>query len=264
MTLVIAVGCSDGVILAADSAMTDSEIGSQQMAEKISQIRNLPMLMGFSGSVGLLQKVEEDLQTFQQKTTPKRIRQHVKELVLPELALSTKWHAPYPQQGFHQPPVCILLLAGVLNGEPWILEIERDGSDQMFGPKMGSFAAIGSGKNWAQAIMRPHLMTERTLEQGKVFAYRVLEDSINLGSELAKPIHMLTVSADGTVATVDQDEQDQTLAPTCELWRSLERDAVGKLFAPQMAKEPTPEIPDPEASSGASQPSPPLEPPTAS
>lgn len=246
MTLVVAIGCTDGVVLAGDSAMTDTDSDTKQPANKIKQIGNLPVLFGFSGHVGLLQKVEERLMTFQPKTTLKRTRQELKQLVLPELAESTKWHAPYPQQGFHQPPACILLIAGVLDGQPWILELERDGSDQMFGPDMGSFAAIGSGKPWAQAIMRPHLMTERTLEQGKVFAYRVVEDSIALAaSGLAKPIHMRTVAADGAVATVTQDEQEQSLSPTCEVWRTLESDTVGKLFAPS-SNGPHPEIPEPE------------------
>jgi 20S proteasome alpha/beta subunit len=253
MTLVVALGCTDGVILAADSAMTDEQ--TKQTAEKIKQLGNLPILYGSSGDVGLLQKVEEELAKYQPKSTPKRIRQELKKLVLPDLAESARLHVAYPQYPFNRPPDCVLLIVGMHEGKPWILELEKDGRDTMYGDTFGNFAAIGSGKPLAQAIMRPHLMTSRNLEQGKVFAYRVVEDAINLSaSGLATPIHMKTIAADGTVAVVSQDEQDQSLGPTCEIWRENERDAVGKLFA-GTAETPATEIPEPEPTSESSGPS---------
>ena len=153
---------------------------------------------------------------------------------------------PYPQQGFHQPPVAILLFAGVHERSPWILEIEKDGRDTLYGGDLGNFCAIGSGKPWAQAVFRPHLGTGRDLQLGKVFACRVLEDSIDLAASfLARPIHIHTVSLNGDVQHVNEVELRQ-LSDTCELWREGERAALGKLLSPPQPSQAEPEIPKPE------------------
>lgn len=98
----------------------------------------------------------------------------------------------------------------------------------------------------AQAIFRTHRGTERDLRLGKVFAYRVVEDAIDLSAAyLARPIHVYTVSLDGTVAELGEDEM-RGLELTCQTWRQLERDAVGGLLAPQASREQAPDVPLPE------------------
>lgn len=246
MTLVVAIKCKDGVVIASDSAASDSETGIKQPMEKIKQLGNHPILYGASADVGLLQKLNEELQTFTPKSNFKNILKEIKKLVVPELKESAMLHVPYPQQGFYQPPVAVLLFAGVTDGEAWILEIERDGRDTRYGEDLGDFAAIGSGKPWAQAVFRPHLFTERDLKLGKIFAYRVVEDSIELASGgLAKPINMFTISIEGKVEQISRDELEG-LVDTCEVWRDQERKAVGELLAPKIMPEETPEIPKPD------------------
>ncbi len=246
MTLVIAIGCTDGVVIAADSASSDPQSGTKQLFEKIKRIRDLSILYGGSGDVGLLQKIEDNLATYSQKNRLKRIRQEIKRLIIPELKESRDLHVPYPQSGFHEPPQAILLFAGIYEKKPWILEIEKDGRDTIYGQELGNFAAIGSGKPWAQAVFRPHLRTERDLGLGKIFAYRVVEDSINLAAAyLAEPIHMYTISSDGTVKKIEKEEL-HSIADTCELWRNGERETVGKLLAGKREEESKPEIPTPE------------------
>ena len=143
------------------------------------------------------------------------------------------------------PPPAILLFAGVFKGFPWILEIEKDGRDTMYDANLGNFAAIGSGKPWAQAIFRPHLTTERDLNLGKIFTRRVLEDAIDLAAGgLARPIHIHTITLDGTVAQVE-DPEKTGLREACDIWRSLEREAVGKLLARNQVEDVTPDIPVP-------------------
>lgn len=233
MTLIVAISCKDGVVIACDSASSDVEIGIKQPCDKIKRIGTLPILFGGSGDVGLLQKFDECLTPLSLKPTLKKTRQDIKALVIPELKQSAELHVPYPQQGFHQPPIAVLLFTGIHNRKPWILEIERDGRDTLYDEALGDFAAIGSGKPWAQAVFRPHLMTPRDLNLGKIFAFRVLEDSINLAAAfLSKPIFMYTITLDGIVTKVDDDELKR-LGLTCETWRELEREAVGSLLAPK-------------------------------
>lgn len=246
MTLIVAVGCSDGVVIGADSASSDSEAGTKQEVEKVKTISNLAILYGGSGDGGLHQKIDEALADLKPHSSIKRIRQEIRKLVAPELEESRKYHVPYPAQGFNVPPASILLFAGVLNSQPWIVEIEKDGRDTSYTKEMGWFAAIGSGKPAAQAVFRPHLYTERDLNLGRVFAYRVLEDSIALAAAyLSKPIHLYTIALDGKISKMTADEE-KDLARTCQLWRSLEREAVGKLLAPKAEVESEPQIPTPQ------------------
>lgn len=60
MTLIVAFGCSDGVVLSADSASSEQDVGTkQEVSEKIRRVGNLPIVYGGSGDVGLLQKIDE-------------------------------------------------------------------------------------------------------------------------------------------------------------------------------------------------------------
>lgn len=98
----------------------------------------------------------------------------------------------------------------------------------------------------AQALFRPHLRTERDLRAGKIFAYRILEDAINLSSGgLAKPIHVQSISLDGTIDEASNSELE-TIETTCEGWRELERGTVGSVLA-GYSEEGSAEIPKPES-----------------
>ncbi|MBM4033650.1 MAG: hypothetical protein FJ291_17970 [Planctomycetes bacterium] len=245
MTLVVAISCTDGVVMASDSASTDVGGGTKQFYEKVKRLGDQPVLYGGAGDVGLLQQIEESLKQFAAKTSLKRIRQELKKLVAPELAASRQFHVPFPRQPFHEPPDAVLLFAGVTNKEPWIVEIEKDNRDTAYGDDMGNFAAIGSGKPLAQAIFRPHLRTRRDLKLGKLFAYRVVDDAISLAAMgLAKPIHIWTVDLQGNIAKCDLSEMEG-LSSTCQTWLTLEAEAVGQVLKPEGREPTTVEVPTP-------------------
>jgi 20S proteasome alpha/beta subunit len=245
LTLVLAIGCTDGVVMAADSASSDTETGTKQPTDKIRRVGDHLILYGGSGDVGLLQKIDNNLATLHQWSDLKGMCREIKNLIVPEQREAVQSHVNYPQMPFNLPPTAILLFAGVHNDQPWILEIERNGGDTIYGEKLGNFAAIGSGKPWAQALFRPHLYRERDLELGKIFAYRILDDAINLAAGgLAKPIRIYTISLDHIVREVEGGELVK-IAETCETWRELEREAVGALVAGEMPEESAPPIPEP-------------------
>jgi hypothetical protein len=153
------------------------------------------MLYGASGDTGLQQKIDDSLATLDPKPRLKNTHREFKRIIVTEQKDAAELHVPYPAIGFNTPPIVVFLFVGVHDGKPWILEIEKDGRDTLYDERLGNFAAIGSGKPWAEAIFRPHLRTERDIELGKVFAYRILDDSINLAAAyLATPIHIFTIS----------------------------------------------------------------------
>lgn len=255
MTLILAIGCDDGVVLASDSSGSDAESGIQQLHPKVKQLENQPILYAGSGDVGLLQKIDENLSGFSPRNNLKNTRKEIKKCVLPELQESVRGHVRYPQPPFHQPPIAILLFVGVLENKYWIIEIERDGRDTYYGKEFGFFCAIGSGKPLAQALFIPYLHTKRNLQLGKIFAFRVLDDAISLSAGgLDRPIHIYTIDLNGKIENLNENELRE-LSDSCQLWRELEWETVGKLLtrihgdssAPEEKEEPEAEIPKPDS-----------------
>jgi len=146
MTLVIAIRCTNGVVIGADSASSDSETGTRQPVEKLTKVGDHPIVYGGSGDAGLLQKIDDNLAALSQWSDLNGMCRHIQSLVVPQLRNATENFVAYPQVPFNMPPTAILLFGGVLDGEPWILEIERNGGDTFYDDRLGNFAAIGSGK----------------------------------------------------------------------------------------------------------------------
>jgi proteasome beta subunit len=247
MTLIVAIGCTDGIVMGADSASTDLGSGTKQPSIKIVRVGNLPILCGGSGDVGLLQKIREGLDLITSLGPKFKVtRQALKRVIVPELREARDNHVAQNLQGFNIPPIASCLFGCVQGGLPFILEIELDGRDTVYDKNLGSFAAIGSGKPLAQAIFRPHLNTPRDLNLGKIFAYRILDDAIELAaSGLARPIHLYTINLSGKIEKIENGAL-QKLGEDCELWRQLERDALGRFLAPEPPEEGPINVPEPE------------------
>jgi 20S proteasome alpha/beta subunit len=246
VTLIVAIACRDGVVLCADSASTDPDSMYKQSVEKIQRLSDQPILYGGSGDLGLLQKIDATLKDFQPQTSVIGVRTELRRLIVPQLMESVRLHSPYPKPGAYEPPEAVLLFTGVLNGSPWIIEIEKNGADTEFGSGMGNFAAIGSGKPLAQATFRPHLNTDRDVQLGRVLGYRVMEDSIALSAAfVAAPIHMYVITTDGGVQKVSREEEIE-LQTACQSWRQLESETVGRLLAPKQAQSPQIPLPNKE------------------
>lgn len=233
--------------MAADSAASDVTTGLKQPVDKIFRIGDHAILCGGSGDGGLLQNIETSLIDGLVGWPDLRGKcRQIQHLIVDELRETIGTHVPYPEGGFQAPPAAIMLSAGMHDGKPWILEVERNGGATLFDERLGNFAAIGSGKPWAEAIFRPHLKRDRDLKLGRIFAYRILKDSIDLAAAgLAEPIRMFTVSKDNEVAQVSAGEL-KGLEETCDTWRELEGETVGALLAPGIAEESDTRIPDPE------------------
>lgn len=246
MTLVLALGCTDGVVMAADSASTDLAGGTKQPTLKIRPFPNKGILFGASGDYGLLQKVFENM--IDPPITAvklKALRQALKQRFAQEVTLSTQYHCP--QHPADAPPPCIALLAGVLEHKPFVLEFDKNATDTIFDDNLGSFNAIGSGKAFAQALFRPFLYKERDLEKAKVLAYKIIDDSINIAAfGLAAPVRISIVTLDGQISELSSPELE-SLAQTVQIWRELEIECLGKALSNSNVSSPqTIAIPEPE------------------
>lgn len=245
MTLIIGIICEDGVVMAADSASTDiSAQVKQPTSDKLRQIGNQKMVLGGSGNVGLLQIIRESVDGYKgSAATIKNVRRDLKALILPDQRQAIAEHIPLQVPGMNQPPTACVLVGGYASKMPFLLEFEANGEDTCYDAPLGNFCAIGSGKIYAHALFRTHLTRKRDLKLGKILAFRVVSDSIDIAHYgLAHPVHMWTIT-EKTVAVVS-DEEKQQLSETVKIWRELESEALGKLLAPVETIPPT--VPTPE------------------
>lgn len=233
MTLIVGIRCDDGVVIGADSAATDLQIGIKQPVQKIKQCKDCSILYACSGDVGLMQKINELLEAnCIHKVTIRKTIQEIKKHVIPIQKQAIVDHVPYPTQQYHAPPSLALLFTGVISSKPWIVEIEPNGNDTFYGDELGNFHAIGSGGAFAQAVFRPYLSITRDLNLGKTLAYRIIDDAIELSAMgLSHPIHIHTISShDGSIQEIDDDEK-YAISDTCDIWRQLQREVVGDLLS---------------------------------
>ncbi len=231
MTIVVALACQHGVVLAADSEFVGG--GPPQLAvrrqpkTKIRLIANR-LAWGFAGDEGLAQEFEDLLQKHEHKFPSMDTDALADELAVLAgtiMRQASARHAPHPS--YPQPELNLLLAwCSDHDHEPNILQV----SAAAHPTRSLTHAAIGSGHFYATyamvtlgAIDAPSL----TMEQAKVVAYRTIDDLIQYAAfGIGPPIIIGEVTP--TSAALLDDPQGQ-LETAVELWRAAEIEALGKL-----------------------------------
>lgn len=128
MTLVLAIGCSDGVVIAADGLSMD-ETNIKTSAEKITRISGSPILYGQSGDVGLQQKMDESLTSVKPGTTMKATRRNIKRQTGVVFQESSESWVQYPAPTVQRAPGCQPVVCG--HTRPQALDYaDRDGQSR--------------------------------------------------------------------------------------------------------------------------------------
>jgi 20S proteasome alpha/beta subunit len=230
MTLVVALRCQLGVVLASDGQATSDAAGQPTRApvRKLFDIGGR-VAWGSAGSIGLQQTLQAELEALNgHSDNPGQLRRRLASVVAPLQQAAMRDFVPFAGA---EPPELACLFCWCDASGPRILSIPRTGSDHQF---HGRHAAIGSGDIFAELTVRSiaHLGTsELSVEQAKMVAYRTVADAIDVAAVyLGPPIQMYVVTADGA-RPVAQDEIDGGLADAVELWRARQREALGPLAA---------------------------------
>jgi 20S proteasome alpha/beta subunit len=249
MTLIIAMVSKEGIVMASDSASTDTDAGTKQPTnEKISYFNQSHVLLGTAGDVGLSQKIKHKLKNLSYQSDHYRLRNQIKEVITGELKESNRTHVPYPAGAFAAPPDHVCIACGYAKDGPFLFEYERDGRDTDYAPlNMGGFVAIGSGKFLAHALYRPHFYTEKKLNEARVIAYRILEDSIEIAAfGLARPIHLYEMTPGGKWRKMETADI-KGISDSVQIWRSIEQESIGKALSPKQSLSGENGIPTPES-----------------
>ncbi|BBX17706.1 proteasome protein [Mycolicibacterium duvalii] len=230
MTVVLAIRCANGIVLASDSQITDPGRGLTYPAQKLHSLGRYAA-WGGSGSRAVLYDVE---QVFHDEADAivesKNIGHALQARVLPILKHHYDAFIPQvPGQETAGTPATYVLAAGYSGDEPFIVDLDPNG---LIGHhEETGFQAVGSGAPQAQqahALLTHFRMSERDLDYGVVAALRVLDALDASSPSVGGPMDICRLTPDGA-HHMDPDEVDG-VRRRVRRWIELERDALDRLF----------------------------------
>ncbi len=245
MTIIIALGCKEGVVMASDSQASDMTVGVRFPVPKVFKLTNRAVW----GGTGDSQTIAEIDQAFCQN----QARLNGAQDIAPELVnamrpvLSRHYQAviqaPNWQQA--QPATAALACGYSKTTGSWIVEVDPNCMYTHYG-KSG-FHAVGSAAGFALlggALLAHFRPAEKTLEHGKLIAYRVINAAIDTSAfGVGHPIQMWYVDETGVHQVSDDDLK--VIRDSVGAWQAQEEELLEQILG---AKPPDP-APLPPASS---------------
>ena len=230
MTVVLALRCVDGLVMASDSQITDPVRGVSYPAQKLHALGK-NAAWGGSGSRAVLYDLEQIFGAEPDAIVESPDIGHaLQQRVLPVLEHHyTNFIADVPGGKPGATPSTYLLAAGYAGEDPFIIDIDPHG---LIGHhEETGFQAVGSGSPMAQqafALLAHFRMAERDVEYGVVAALRVL-DALDISSpSVGGPMDICRIRPDGA-QHLDEDEVAH-VRERVKKWIGLEQRALDELF----------------------------------
>jgi proteasome beta subunit len=231
MTVVLAVRCADGLVLGADSQITDSDRGLSYPATKLHALGD-HAAWGGSGSRAVLTELEGMFDANPASVVEAADVSHaLQDAVLPVLKRHYATFIPEipgkPAGG--ATPATYVLAAGYAGGSPFILDVDPHGLIGRY--EVTGFHAIGSGAAMAQqagALLAQYRMTERSVDHGVVAVMRVLDALDRTSPSIGGPMNLCRMTPDGA-RHLDGREIEQA-RERVRRWVELEQRALDELF----------------------------------
>jgi 20S proteasome alpha/beta subunit len=230
MTVVLAIKCANGIVLASDSQITDPGRGLSYPAQKLHPLGG-HAAWGGSGSRAVLYDIEQIFHDEADAVVEaKNIGHALQAKVLPVLKHHYDGFIPeVPGQEKAGTPATYLLAAGYVDDEPFIIDLDPNG---LLGHhEVTGFQAIGSGAPMAQqahALLAHFRMTERDLDYGVVAALRVLEALDASSPSVGGPMDICRLTPEGAHHLTPDEVKD--VGRQVNRWVDLEQEALDRLF----------------------------------
>lgn len=230
MTVVLSVVCADGVVIGADTQITDSGRGMSYPAQKLHPLGERAA-WGGSGARSVLLDLEhefeesaatileaEDIGRALQKRTLPVLRHHYEHFI-----------EEVPGEESGGTPSAYVMAAGYADEGPWIIEINPHGMVSRY-EDIG-FHAIGSGAPMAQqaGVLLSHFrVDERSVDYGVMALVRVLSALRTTAPSVGGEIDVTRITADG--AHHLGDEEITTMHGHVQRWIEREHEAMDGLL----------------------------------
>ena len=236
MTVVLAMRCADGLVLAADSQITDSDRGLSYPAQKLHALGDRAA-WGGSGARAVLTELEGRFDANPAAVVEAaEVGQALADAVLPVLRRHYANFIPEVpgQSKGGATPATYVLAAGYTgppgSAEPFIVDVDPHGLIGRY-EEVG-FHAIGSGAAMAQqagALLAQYRMTERSVDHGVVAVLRVLDALDRTSPSVGGPMNVCRMTPE-SAHHLDEKEIEQG-RERVRRWVELEQRALDDLFA---------------------------------
>lgn len=230
MTVVLAVKCADGVVMAADSQVTDSARGMSYPAQKLHAF-GTHAAWGGSGARSVLGELQEIFAEDAVAILDSRdVSRELQERVLPVL----KHHydnfiEEIPGEETAGTPSAYVLAAGYAHDDPFIIEVNPNA--MVSHHEEVGFHAIGSGAPMAQqagALLAHFRMTERPVEYGVLAAVRVIDALALTSPSVGAEVDVARIVPEG--ATHLEPDEVEEVREQVKRWTEQEQRVLDDLL----------------------------------
>jgi 20S proteasome alpha/beta subunit len=230
VTVVLSIMCADGVVIASDSQITDSDRGMSYPGQKLHPLGDHAAWAG-SGARGVLIDIEKEVdQRADEVLAAPDVSHALQELAIPVLRRHYENFIPdVPGEPTEGTPSAYLLAAGYSEGSPFIVEINPNGMVSRY-EDIG-FHAIGSGAPMAQqagALLAHFRMVERPVPYGVLAAVRVIDALSVTSPSVGLEIDVARITPDG--ATHLSQRQVAGLRREVRRWIDAEQELLDGLL----------------------------------
>jgi 20S proteasome alpha/beta subunit len=238
MTLIIALRCTDGLVMAADSMSTEAApLNAGQIAkhetEKLVLYKEL--MWGASGSVGVKQAVQNELEKhygdiYTRNISPTDLRMRLVKKIQPILKEQYTLISQLTQQLV---PFTNFIFGVHLNSGFHLINIEGNCAGEVVEAK---HCATGSGQKTGQALLRRLRNQDWNVKTGLVVAYRTLNDAIHVEpGGIGPPIRLARYFMSGQKEKLEMIDNEapefREIQDTVRLWTEIEQEGLDKLKA---------------------------------
>jgi proteasome beta subunit len=230
VTVVLALCCADGLVMASDSQITDPVRGVSYPAQKLHALGK-HAAWGGSGSRAVLYDLERIFDAEAEAIIEASDVGHaLQQRVLPVLKNHYEnFIADVPGGKPGATPSTYVLAAGYADGKPFIVDIDPHG---LIGHhEETGFQAVGSGSPMAQqayALLAHFRMTRRSVDYGVVAALRVLDALDTSSPSIGGPMDICRITPEAA-RHLDEQEVAQVRERVTR-WIELEQRAIDELF----------------------------------
>jgi 20S proteasome alpha/beta subunit len=231
MTVVLALRCADGIVVASDSQITDAGRGVSYPAQKLHPLGK-HAAWGGSGSRAVLYDIEKLFDTEPDAVVESPdVGRALQTRVLPIFKHHyANFISDVPETKSGATPATYVLAAGYAGGEPFIVDLDPHG---LIGHhEETGFQAVGSGAAMAQqayALLANFQMSRRGVDYGVVAALRVLDALDATSPSVGPPMDICRITPDGA-QHLSPDEVEEVRGLVVR-WSELEQCAIDELFS---------------------------------
>jgi proteasome beta subunit len=237
VTVIVAVRCADGVVLATDSQGTAQLPGNLPVKSHALKVWKLGKHFVYAGTggQGAGQRVHANLTALAPKLNVGKPAADAATLIRSTVnPIQQQVLKEWVQLPSTQPESWGGIFCGWSKEGPWIFEIDPSGPSQFHDP----IASTGSGHALAHTalVSVAHFdVGKQPLEGVKAIAYRAIESTCASSAYgVGMPVQMAVVTKDGVELLDDGMEKHTELKDFVDLWKSKEVESLGAL-APQAA-----------------------------